>query len=192
MANWEIYAGDLEPPIPLVFTDSNGPFDITTGISQINFIASSGAGGHTISGTAVSLQTTFTATANGNTTLSSVSAFTGLWLPRTPPWATGSPLYCPGTLAAPTGEVGSWTMPTITAWNQGSSTITMSEAALGSGSVTITANLGYAWYVWNSGDTANTGTYTYVGQLIYTSGSKPQTFPSGGQAPLTLQIDALP
>lgn len=196
MATWEIYAGDLYPPLPLVIADSNGPMNLVpANISAINFAASSGAGGHTIAGAATNLYTSFTAGATINSpNLTSVSAFTNLWLPGTPPWATGSPLFSAGNLPAPTAGASpaTWVMPTILSWNQGASTIVMSQNALVTGTITIIANLGFAEYVWGATDTQNTGLYNYVSTVVWLTGSKPQTFPSGGLAAPTLLIDAYP
>lgn len=189
MANWELAAGDLYPPLPLILTDSNGPINLSAAASVGVLMASTG---HTITGTASILQVAIT----GNTTinsnqLTSVSATTGLWLPDTEPWPSGSTLFSLGNLAAPTGSVGNWTLPTVTAIS--GSTVTMSQNAIATATgVTIYANMGYAQYAWAAGDTTNAGNYNGVAQITWSAGSKIQTVPNESSNWFTLLIDALP
>lgn len=189
MADFEMTVGDLYPPLPGILSDTNGPVSIAAA-SSVEMIAASAA--HTISGDCTVLETTFTANTTINSaTVTNVSAFTNLWLPGAAPWSTGSPIYAPGVVPAPSGSIDAWVMPTIQSWNQGANTLTLTQAALATATgVTFTANIGYCWYVWVSGDTANAGTYT--GVMTAAWGSKPQTFPSEIGSRFTLQLDAVP
>lgn len=194
---WNVTVGDLYPPYPGVLSDSNGPVNIASPsiCSGVEFIIKGPT--NTISGAATILQVSFTATVTANSTqLTSVSSLTGLWLPGTDPWATGSTLYCPGNLAAPTENPdSSWTLPTILTMS--GSTITMSEAApagAAGGTQTIIANIGTVEYPWQVGDTVtgNIGSYSGGWQATWASGSKPQFFPSDPTQQVKVAINALP
>lgn len=189
MADWEMFAGDLYPPLPLILTDSNGPITLASAES-VDVLAASAT--HEITGACTILQVSFTGTVEADSDqITDVSSTTGLWLPDTVPWPSGSTLFADGYLPAPTGSVGDWTLPTIL--SIADSTITMSAAALADGTgITILANVGYCQYEWADGDTANPGSYSGVSQITWTSGSKVQTVPNSSGAEWSLTIDPLP
>lgn len=192
MADWEITVGDLYPPFPGVLTDTEGPVDLSAA-SGVEMIQKGPV--NTISGAATILQTAFTAdTTQNSAQLTNVSAFTNIWGPGTRPWNTGSTLYGPG-ITPPVLTDDEWVLPTVDSFSVGGATITMSQPATATATgVTIIANLGTVEYVWVSGDTAlaNVGNYSGGWQATWTSGSKPQFFPSDPTKWVTLQISALP
>lgn len=193
---WNVTVGDLWPPYPGVLTDSNGPVSLASGVaSGVEFIIKGPT--NTISGAATILQISFTATVTPNSaSLTSVSSLSGLWTPGTDPWDSGSTLYSPGNVAAPTENAdSSWSLPTILAMS--GTTITMSEAALsnaGSGTQTFIANIGTVQYQWAMADTevGNIGSYSGGWQVTWASGSKPQFFPSDPTTQVKVSINALP
>jgi hypothetical protein len=191
MADWEMFVGDLYPPLPLILTDSNGPINLANAAS-VGIIAASQS--HTITGTASILQVSFTATCTPNSNqLTGVSSTLGLWVPGTEPWPSGSTLFSQGNLTAPVGSVGNWTLPSIQSIS--GSTITMSQPALSTataGTITVIANMGYCQYVWLAGDTANAGAYSGVAPITWAAGSKVQTVPSQAANEFTLQINSVP
>lgn len=190
MANWEMKAGDLYPPLPVVLSDSNGPIDLTNATSVGLVAKGAKSGGVTITGNVSVLQIVFTANMTINSAnLTNVSSFTNLWAPGRPPWAAGSTLYGSG-IVVPTGAVGAWVLPTIISVNAGASTLVMSQPATASGtSVSITANMGVGEYVWASMDTTTADTYTGEFPIIWTAGSKPQTVPNAAGANISILID---
>lgn len=192
MASWEMKAGDLYPPLPVMLSDSNGFIDLTNATSVGLLAKGAKVGGVTITGTLTILQVVFTAnTTINNATLSSVSSFTNLWAPGRPAWATGSTLSSVD-LPAATGGVGAWVLPTILSINTGANTLTMSQQATATATgVSITANLGCGEYAWVSGDTSVADTYTGEFPIIWAAGSKPQTVPNQAASNISILIDAI-
>lgn len=193
MADWTITVGDLYPPFPGVLTDSDGPIDLS-GASGVQMIQKGTA--NTITGAAAILQVPFTANTTQNSAqLTNVSSFTNIWGPGTRPWETGSTIYGPGIVIPSQNEDGSWSLPTVDSYSTGGQTITMSAPATATATgVTLIANLGTVWYQWVTGDTVsgNAGAYQGGWQATWTSGSRPQFFPSPEDEWVTLQINPLP
>ena len=195
MATWNVTVGDLYPPYPGMLYDTNGPVSLASSVcSGVQLIIKGPT--NTISGAATIMQVAFTAnTTSGSAQLSAVSAFTNIWGPGTDPWDTGSTIFGPGIPAPVSNGSGGWTLPTVLAFNSGAQTITMSQpASVTATGVTLIANLGTVWYPWATGDTAvgNIGAYKGGWQATWTSGSKPQFFPSDPAQQVQLSINALP
>lgn len=192
MANWEMKAGDLYPPLPVMLSDSNGPIDLTNATSVSIVAKGAKPGGVTITGSLDMLQVAFTANTTMNSAqLTSVSSFTDLWAPGRPPWANGSTLFGAG-IPGPTGAVGAWVQPTILALNSGAGTITMSQQATATATaVPMIGNFGVCEYAWASMDTAVADTYNGEFPIVWTSGSKPQTVPNQLSNNVTILIDAV-
>lgn len=182
MASYELRTGDTYPAIPVLLTDnSTAPAIDLTNATHVVFELK-GVSAPLITGYCAVQQVTITGTFNATTSVTSVSPTTG--------YANGATIYSPsaGTSSGTTILSGS-----------GTSSLTLSSAASGTGTFTAIVNLGLVWIPLSGSNSVSTATGgigfitadTYTGEceIEWASGGV-QTVPNAKNSDFTILVDS--